>query len=78
MFALSIFKLLKRTSSFHLKRQTTTKINGKRDFSSHKMVNFKTKNESNYDQIYNECIKNGLSADTIFKNEWIFKLQISK
>jgi hypothetical protein len=77
MLALNFFKLLKRTNSVRSKNQIITKINGKQDFSSH-MVNFEAKNESVYDKIYNECIKNGLSAKTIYKNEWIFKLKISK
>lgn len=78
MLVLKIFKLLKQTNPVWFKKQMSAKINGKRDFFSKNIVNFKAKRESNHNEIYNECINNGLSSETIFRNDWIFKLNTSK
>lgn len=78
MLVLNIFKSLKQSYPVRLKKLTTTNIDGKRDYTSHKIVNFKDRLESHRDEVYNECIKNGLSSETILKNDWLFKLKTSK
>lgn len=68
-------KLLRSVTPRSLYNTTTNK---KPHFILQNKVKFSTKKNSNYDEKYDECIKNGLSSNTICTNEWIFNLDISK
>lgn len=68
-------KLLRHVTPRSLYSTTTIK---KQHFIFQNEVKFSTTKNSNYNEKYNECIKNGLSSSTICTNEWIFNLNISK
>lgn len=50
----------------------------KQDFLHKNNTKCNTLYSSNYDEKFHKCIENGLSSDAVFKNEWIFNMDISK
>lgn len=76
--------LLKFVGTMKLLRSVTPRsiynitTNKKQYFMNQNKVKFSTNQNLNYDEKYNECIKNGLSSNTICTNKWIFNLDISK
>lgn len=78
MLVSKCLKTLNSIRSIRLKNHlvlSCLKIRGKRDILYQYNYNFKCLNR---EEIYNECIKNGLSPSAISSNDWIFDLNVSK
>ncbi|VVC27134.1 Hypothetical protein CINCED_3A011191 [Cinara cedri] len=83
MLVVNIFKTLKLSSSFGrpIKVHFSTKINEKKSkLKRDSLFENKTKLtngfDSNKDEKYNECIKNGLTLNVISTNNWLYDMHI--
>jgi len=73
MLNLISFRTWKVTTSLRNQFLTIRRV-----YSFQDEIKFKMKQNLNNDTKLNECIKYGLSAKTVFKNDWIFNMDLSE
>lgn len=78
MLVLKFVATIKLLRSVTPKSLYSTTTNKEQHFIFQNKVKFSTKRNFNYNEKYEECIKNGISSNTICTNEWIFNLNIGK
>lgn len=78
MLVSNMFKPLKYLNAIKLRKYLSSMIDKNQKFSIQDEVQFKMNSSSNHQEKLNECIKHGLTSNTVLRNEWIFKINIGK
>ncbi|KAF0770243.1 transcription termination factor, mitochondrial [Aphis craccivora] len=76
MLVSNMFKPLKYLNAIKLRKYLSSMIDKNQKFSIQDEVQFKMNSSSNHQEKLNECIKHGLTSNTVLRNEWIFKINI--
>jgi len=74
-----MFKPLKYLNAIKLRKYLSSMIDKNQKFSiQDDEVQFKMNSTLNHQEKLKECIKHGLTSNTVLSNEWIFKINIGK